>query len=161
VIHVNAETAEDIAALLRGERKLVDEKKQAELLTDKLLGKKSDTGIIITAPRRSGKTMQLLRFAEDKYTGGRYAIVSINHEVQRSIIRMHWELHQASNLLKKLTGKEAEGIDVNPPLMLTPDTIHLHRGSAKPIFVDEWNSLQEETQQAILKTGYFVAAVTS
>ena len=162
MIYIQAETAQDIAEILRLQRKDVNERINADEVASRLLGqKKASPGMVITAPRRSGKTTELLRFAEEKFSGSQYCVVSMNYEVQRQIIRKHWELFNAANVAKKLKGQATEGNEVNPPLMLTPDVLHLNRGRNSPMFCDEWNLFSEETQNAILETGLFVAAVTS
>ena len=103
--------------------------------------------VVITAPRQIGKTDSLLKYAENKNPDGQFCVVSPNAEIQRKIIHSHWMLRKP--------------LEVNPPLMLTPDNLELLRGHHKPVYVDEYNSLPEDAQKAILDSGLFVAAVTS
>lgn len=118
--------------------------------------------VVVSAPRQSGKTTELLRFAEDHHLNSQYCVVSMSYEVQRGIIARHRELFIAKNIADRmLTGKPVESVDVNPPLMLTPDALHLNKGRNLPMFVDEFYALAEDIQKAILDSGLFVAAVTS
>lgn len=144
MIYAHAQTTEDIARLLRS----------------------AQEPIIITAPRRSGKTTELLKFAEEKNPCGQFAIVCCNFERQKQIIRRHWEIFnridQADIVAKKLLGQPLGGIDINPPLMIVPGMFHLLRGHSRPIYIDELGEISnEDTMKNVLDTGMFVAAVTS
>lgn len=144
MIHARAETAQDIARLLRS----------------------AQEPITIVAPRRSGKTTELLKFAEEKNPNGQFAIVCHNYERQKIIIRRHWEIFnrvsQSDIVAKRLLGEPLGGVDVNPPLMISPGNFHLLRGHSKPIYVDELGEISnEDTMKYVLDTGRFRAAVTS
>jgi len=117
--------------------------------------------VVITAPRRSGKTTELLKYANEQHPFSAYCIVCLNQDIQRQIILRHRELFNAKNVAKRLNGFKIEETEVNPPLMLTPNNLKLLRGHHKPVYVDEYNSLPEDAQKAILDSGLFVAAVTS
>jgi hypothetical protein len=62
---------------------------------------------------------------------------------------------------KRLLGEPLGGIDINPPLVVTPDNLHLLRGRGLPVYVDEWRLHTEKHKDDILATGRFKAAVTS
>jgi hypothetical protein len=118
--------------------------------------------VVITAPRRSGKTTELLKYANEQHPFSAYCIVCLNQDIQRKIILRHRELFNAKNVAKRLNGFKIEETEVNPPLMLTPNNLELLRGGArKPVFVDEFKMLPEDAQKTILDSGLFVAAVTS
>jgi hypothetical protein len=151
MIHEHAETAADIARLLRA----------------------AQEPIVIAAPRQSGKTRELIKFAESKYSNSQFAVVCANHEIQRLIIKMHFNMISTKGLTKtevqtelvarRLLGDKSilrDG-EVNPPLMLTPGNVSNIRGRSLPIFCDEWNSLGVDVQEIIVNSGQFVAAVTS
>lgn len=171
MIYANASTAEDIAELLRlGDAEDVKQKIKAKIVADKLLGKKSQIkgegqGILINAPRQSGKTTELLKFAEQKNPNGQFAVVCLSAMQQDNVIRRHWMLFnridQSEIVAKRLLGEPLRGIDVNPPLVLTPQNLHFLRGRNMPIYVDEWSLLQFKDHANIVETGWFRAAVTS
>lgn len=117
--------------------------------------------VVITAPRRSGKTTELLLFAEGKNPHGQFIMVCMNREVQAYIISRHREIFESGNVAKRLTGSKIESTIVNPPLILTPENIKYMRGVRSPVFVDEFNMLTEGTQKEILDSGLFVAGVGS
>ena len=144
MIYANADTAQDIARLLRSAQEPIQ----------------------ITAPRRSGKTTELLKFAEKKNPLGQFSIVCANQERQEQIIRLHWKIFnrisQADIVAKRLLGEPLGGVDINPPLMICPGIFHLLRGHNNPIYVDELGSISnEDTMKFVLDTGRFVASVTS
>jgi hypothetical protein len=144
MIYATANTAEDIARLLRA----------------------AQEPITIVAPRRSGKTTELLKFAEEKNPNGQFAVVCHNHDRQKLIIRRHWEIFNrishADICAKRLLGEPMGGVDINPPLMISPGNFHLLRGHGRPIYVDELGEISnEDTMKFVLDTGRFVAAVTS
>ena len=56
--HATADNAEDIAKLLRSRGR-----------------------IVVTAPSRSGKTTELIRYAEERYPNGRFAIVAKDNNI--------------------------------------------------------------------------------
>lgn len=148
MICVNANTSEEIALALRGQGGEFDKLFRAKEVADRLLGKKKEkSAILVTSPRQSGKTIELLRFAEEKYPNGQYAIVSPNQRMQEQILTTRYLL---------LEWKESI-----IPLMLTPDNIMSMRGQVKPILCDEWSMLPEKTQDIVIQSGLFVAAVTS
>ena len=150
MIQVAAQTGQEIADLLRGTGEgEVFQRLYAAKCAEKLLGKKPDSRIVITAPRRSGKTTELLKYAEENHPNGQFIIVCLNHDVQQEIGRLYWEI----------MGKQSVG--PTPPLMLTPGNLASTRGQRNPIFVDEWDALPLETRNTILQTGLFRAAVTS
>lgn len=101
----------------------------------------------MTAPRQSGKTMELLKFAEEKYPNGQYAIVCPNQRMQEHIL-----------ITRYLLLEYRESII---PLMLTPGNVIYIRGQGKPVLCDDWNMLPEKTQDIVIESGLFVAAVTS
>lgn len=144
MICATAETAQDIARLLRS----------------------SQEPVVITAPRRIGKTTELLKFAEEKNPNGQFAVVCHNFERQKLIIRRHWEIFnrisQADIVAKRLLGEPLGGVDINPPLMVCAGSFKLLRGCDRPIYVDELGEISnEDTMKFVLETGRFVAAVTS
>lgn len=148
MIRVSANTAEEIAQSLRGQRREVSDAQRAAEVAAKLLGKKEKSkGMIIEAPHRSGKTVELLRYAEEKYPNGQYAIVCPSQRMQEHILTTRYSL---------LEWRESV-----IPLMLTPDNIMSMSGQIKPIFCDEWDLLPENTHKIIIDSGLFVAAVTS
>jgi len=168
VIYAKAETAQEIASLLR----MMDseEKIQAKIVADRLLGKSKkcddEKGIIINAPRRSGKTTELLKYAEEKNPYGQFAVVCSNFDRQQQIIKIHLEIFnkitQASKVADRLLGNPITGRAVNPPLMISPGSFYLLRGSCRPVYVDELGEISnEDTMKYVLDTGRFVAAVTS
>lgn len=155
---------------------------QADMVVRKLLGEKTgerayyenaDTSedirrflykqgrVVITAPRQSGKTTELLLFAEGKNPLGQFIVVCMNREVQAHIIYRHREIFESGNVAKRLTGSKIESTIVNPPLILTPENLRFIRGQGKPVFVDEFKMLTEDEQKEILDSGLFVAGVTS
>lgn len=145
MIYESAQTAQDIARLLRTQR---------------------DGPIQISAPRQSGKTTELLKYAEEKNPNGMFAVVCLNHEEQKRIIRRHFDIFnrtsQAEMVAARLLGKPTGGIDINPPLMITPSTLHLLRGHGRPIYVDELGAIpSDDIMEILLKTRLFVASVTS
>ncbi|CAN5951011.1 unnamed protein product [Sphagnum jensenii] len=95
--YVQAETQEDIARLLRTRGR-----------------------IVITAPPCSGKTTELIRYAEERYPNGRFAVVCKNLDVGKYIIRLHWCIYNGFKphevMTARLLGKELEGEDVNEPM---------------------------------------------
>ena len=140
--HAQAETAEGIANLLRSRGR-----------------------IIITAPPRSGKTTELIRYAEERFPNGRFAVVCANEDVGKYIIRLHWNIYNgisfANFCAKRLLGEKIKGEDVNEPTILTPNH-NLYSGNPSiPFFADEWNLLPQDTQRAIVKRRLFIAATTS
>ena len=144
MIYANADTAHDIARLLRSAREPIQ----------------------ITAPRQVGKTTELLKFAEEKNHFGQFAIVCRNFESQKYIIGLHWKIFnrisQADIVAKRLLGEPFGGVDINPPLMISPGNFHLLRGHSRPIYVDELGDISnEDTMKFVLDTGRFVASVTS
>jgi hypothetical protein len=143
MIYANAETGQDIARLLRSAKEPIQ----------------------ITAPRRCGKTTELLKFAEEKNPLGQFAIVCQNSERQRYIIGLHWKIFnrisQADIVTKRLLGEPMGGVDINPPLVVTSQNIYLLRGSCRPIYVDDWTEINSTAQADIVESRYFVAGVTS
>jgi hypothetical protein len=149
MISINANTAEEIALALRGQGGEFDKILRAKQVADRLLGKTKDTqGTVVTAPRQSGKTTELLRYAEEKYPNGQFTVVCLNRYVQSSICHIYRDLRGDPS--------------VSPPLMLTPDNLSSMSGRrVNPVFVDEWSLLPGNTIDKILNLGTFVAAVTS
>jgi len=140
--HATAETSEDIARILRSRGR-----------------------IIITAPPRSGKTTELIRYAEDRYPNGRFAVVAEENDHPR-IIKLHWlifnGISQVDVVAKKLLGQKLEGEDVVEPMMFTPESIMFRRFNAStPTFVDNWHLLSKEAQSTIIRRRLFIAAVSS
>lgn len=170
MIFANAKTAEEISQLLR----IMDSEEtiQARMVADRLLGKTTGTmyegykGILIRAPRRSGKTTELLKYAEDKNPWGQFVVVCHNLARQQDIIRVHWEvfnkIDQVARVAARLLGEPITGQDVNPPLLVSPGNFHLLHGHNKPIYVDELGEISNmDTMKMVLGTGRFIAAVTS
>jgi hypothetical protein len=164
MIYATANTAEDIARLLRSSQESRrdagwddEEKSTIKAITPE--------PICITAPRQSGKTTELLKFAEEKYRGGHFVMVCRDQEAQKWIIHRHWllfnRIDQSDIVAKRLLGEPLGGVGVTPPLMLNPSNLHLLRGQGKPVFVDEWNLIPEDAQRDILDSGRLIAAVTS
>jgi len=143
VYHREAKNAEEIARLLRSRGR-----------------------IVITAPPRSGKTTELLRYAEERYPNGRFAVACGKEEDDGRIIQLHWNVYNNISFVdivsKRLLGQEIEGEDVNPPTILAHSSL-LYRtvNQSTPIFVDEWGLLPENVQRAILKRRLFIAAVST
>jgi thymidine kinase len=141
VYYETAETAEDIARLLRSRGR-----------------------IVVTAPPRSGKTTELLKYAEERYPNGRFAVIIAKEEDQKRIIKLHWRLYNGIShvevVAKRLLGQELEGEDVMTPVVVTMKGIYVVSPSC-PIFVDEINLLPEPAQRAIFKRRLFIAATTS
>ena len=137
-----AETAEDIARLLRSRGR-----------------------IVITAPPRSGKTTELIRYAEERYPNGRFAVVA-KPEDHANIVKIHWLLFNGFTFVdvvaKRLLGQELEGEEVNEPTLLTPEQATFRTfNPSTPTFVDSWNTLSRNQQQAIIKRRLFIAATMS
>lgn len=143
MIHARAETAADIARLLRS----------------------AQEPITIVAPRQSGKTTELLKFAEEKNPSGQFAMVCRDQITQAGIIRRHWMLFnridQSDIVAKRLLGEPLGAVGVTPPLMITPSNLHLLRGQGRIIYVDEWESFTDKVKDEILGYGRFVAGVSS
>lgn len=168
MIYANAETAQDIASLLR--LKDSEENLVAKKVADRLLGKTTikgeGKGIIITAPRQSGKSTELLKYAEERNPFGNFAVVCLNQETQKYIVNLHWKLFNnigpSDIVAARLLGKPVKGDAVSPPLMVSPSTIHLLRGRGLPIYVDELGAISNDRMMdSLLATGLFMAAVTS
>jgi hypothetical protein len=139
--YATAENAEDIARLLRSRGR-----------------------IVVTAPPRSGKTTELIRYAEERYPNGRFAVVCARKEDHKYITRLHWNIWNGIShvevVAKRLLGQELEGEDVMTPVVVTMKGIYVVSPSC-PIFVDEINLLPEPAQRAIFKRRLFIAATTS
>ena len=146
MIYVSAQNSQEIAQYLRGEGE-VSEAIRAEKVADRLLGRKSKTGIVITAPRQSGKTTEMLRFAEEKYPNGKFAIICLNKYMIDSICHMYRDLKSDPNVM--------------PPLMLLPDNLRLVGNERRPLFCDELSLFSEQMREDILGYHNFEAAVTS
>lgn len=117
--------------------------------------------VVVTAPRQSGKTTELLIFAEQKDPWGQFIVVCLNQAMQTNIIQKHKEIFTAGNVAKRLTGGKVESTEVSPPLIITPTRMNLLRGMGRPIYVDEFRMFTDEMQKEILDSKFFVAAVTS
>ena len=136
--HATADNAEDIAKLLRSRGR-----------------------IVVQAPARCGKTTELVRYAEERYPNGRFAIVA-KEEHHPYIIKLHWQISNGISYVdvvtKRLLGQELEGEDVNAPVLLTPESAMYRTWNAStPVFVDQWFSLSSECQRLILKHRLFIA----
>ena len=144
--YMNADTGDEISKLLRGDP--TNPKVIAARVADRLLGiKPKSEQVIITAPRQSGKTTELLRFAEEKYPNGQFAIVCINRNSLLSICHIYRHLRRDPS--------------VSPPLMLLPDNLKLVGNESKPLFCDEIGLFTTELKESIIGYRKFVAAVTS
>jgi hypothetical protein len=142
IFHATAENAEDVARLLRTRGR-----------------------IVITAPPRCGKTTELIRYAEERFPNGRFAIVA-RPEDHPYIIKLHWRISNGIShvdvVAKRLLGQELEGEDCNPPSLLTPEaTTYCVFSPSTPVFCDCWFSLTEAQRRAIMKRRLFIAAVTT
>jgi hypothetical protein len=107
-----------------------------------------------------------LKYAEAQNPNGQFAVVCDNFEMQKLIIRRHWlifnRISQADVVAKRLLGEPLGGIDINPPLMISPGTLHLLYGQRRPIYIDELGAISNhDIMKKLLDTGMFVAAVTS
>lgn len=138
--HATADTAEEIARLLRSRGR-----------------------IVVTGPSRCGKTTELIRYAEERYHNGRFAVVS-QPEQHAYIIRLHWSLYNGISFseicAKRLLGEKLEGEDVLTPVLYDPNHLYFRHGNnSTPIFVDDWNLISEDARRIISKQQLFVGAV--
>lgn len=148
MIYINANTAEEIALALRGQGGEFDRILRAKEVADRLLGKKKEkSATLVTAPRQSGKTTELLRFAEEQYPNGQFAVVCLNQHI----------IHSICSIYRELRGDQS----VSPPLMLLPHNLKLVGNERRPLFCDELGLFTEEQQECITKYPHFMAAVTS
>jgi len=148
MIQVVAQTGKEIALSLRGRSHEFSVARQAKLVANKLLGIKEEaSSILVVAPRQSGKTTELLRFAEELYPNGQFAVICLNRYVISSVCHIYRDLRNDSN--------------VSPPLMLLPDSLKLVGNESKPLFCDELHLFSEKMQNDIVGYRKFVAAVTS
>jgi hypothetical protein len=148
MIYINANTAEEIALALRGQGGEYDKIFRAKEVADRLLGKKKEkSATLVTAPRQSGKTTELLRFAEEQYPNGQFAVITLNKYTQSN----------ACYIYRDIRGYP----EVNPPLMLIPDNFKLVQTQGKALFCDDFNLFSEKIRDEILAHRYLVAAVTS
>lgn len=120
---------------------------------------------VITAPPRSGKTTELIRYAEERFPNGRFAFV-VKEEDHPRIIRLHWLIYngfsQADVVAARLLGDKLKGEDVNPPQLIYPEMVWARTLNPNtPTFVDDWNTLTEEVKKEIIKRRLFISAVTS
>ncbi len=137
--HATAENAEEIARLLRSRGR-----------------------IVITDPPKSGKTTELIRYAEERYPNGRFAVVAQEKD-HLFIIKLHWLIHNeltwADLVTKRLLGEKLEGEDVVEPMMFTPESVMVQTFNAStPTFVDDWHLLSEHARAIICKRRLFIAA---
>jgi hypothetical protein len=120
--------------------------------------------MIITAPPKSGKTTELLRYAESRYPNGRFAVVCARKEDRSRIIQTHWNVYNGISFVdvvtKRLLGEELDGDDVNEPTILVPPNLYFPNDFI-PVFADDWELLPKAAQKAILRRRLFIAAVTS
>lgn len=146
IYYETAQNAEEIARLLRSRGR-----------------------IVITAPPRSGKTTELLRYAEERYPNGRFAIVLANPDKDKYTIKLHWciynEISFSDVVAKRLLGEELDGEDINSPMILIPNMLSPANfgkmiNPHTPIFVDDWHLLSEEAQSTLCKRKLFIAAVS-
>ena len=146
IYYEQAETAEDIHRLLRSRGR-----------------------IVITAPPRSGKTTELLRYAEQRYPNGRFAFVCGNPGKDSYVIKLHWciynEISFSEVVAKRLLGEELEGEDINPPLILIPNMLSPANfgkmiNPHTPIFCDDYHLLSEQAQSTLCRRKLFIAAVS-
>ena len=141
MIHrATAENAEQVARLLRTRGRL-----------------------IITAPPRSGRTTELLKYAEERFPDGRFVVVA-PEESHAHIIHIHWReangIGHVQEVAAALRGEKLQGESVNPPRLIYPEMVWSRViANTTPVFVDGWNSLTEEVKKEILKHRFFVAAI--
>ncbi len=153
MIHVNANTAEEIGMMLRGEGEEYNRHFKAHQMAWALLGKDVDKSILITAPRRSGKTTELLKFAKERHPHGEFIIICPNMQMKQMIIQMYHEMFDKVG---------SRFIYRNLPVIVYLSVINEVRGYNYPIYIDDWNSIGE--LEDISRAGLwnnFVAAVTS
>jgi hypothetical protein len=122
--------------------------------------------IVITAPSKSGKTTELIDYAESRYPNGRFSVICPSEAHKEKLIYIHWlvsnHLTFVDVVVKRLLGEKLEGEDVNEPTILIPPLPPKFCPSPfTPIFVDDWNLLPTAARRAILKRKLFIAAVTS
>lgn len=120
---------------------------------------------IISAPPRSGKTTELLRYAEEKYPNGRFVVVA--HEDRHAYItELHRRIYSgfsiADVVAARLMGDKLKYEEVNPPRLINPISVWSPTfGESTPFFVDRWNVLTEDAKKEIIKRRLFIAAVGS
>jgi len=120
---------------------------------------------IITGPARCGKTTELLRYAEDRYPNGRFAVVA-QEERHAYITELHKRIHNGFSLADvvaaRLLGEKLKYEDVPAPYFINPISVWSPTfGQSTPVFVDRWNTLTEAQQKEIIKRRLFIAAIAS
>lgn len=120
---------------------------------------------IITAPARCGKTTELLRYAEERYPNGRFAIVA-QEDRHAYITELHRRIHngftQANVVAARLLGEKLKYEDVNQPYFIHPISVWSPTfGVSTPVFVDRWDTLTLEQQREIIKRRLFIAATAT
>lgn len=120
---------------------------------------------IITAPSRSGKTTELIRYAEERYPNGRFAIVA-QEDRHAYITELHRQIYNgvtfANVVAARLLGEKLKYENVNPPYFIHPISVWSPTfGESTPVFVDRWSTLTLEQQKEIIRRRLFIAAVTS
>lgn len=120
---------------------------------------------IITAPARCGKTTELLRYAEERYPNGRFAIVA-QEDRYAYITELHKRVYNGFNIADlvaaRLLGEKLEYEGVPAPQFIHPISVWSPTyGQSTPVFVDRWNTLTQEQQREIIKRRLFIAAIAS
>lgn len=120
---------------------------------------------IISAPPRSGKTTELLRYAEGRYPNGRFAIVA-QEDRHAYITELHRRIYngftQADVIAARLLGTKLKYEEVNPPYFVHPNSVWARTfGVSTPVFVDRWDVLTEDAKKEIIRRRLFIAATTS
>lgn len=120
--------------------------------------------IVITGPARCGKTTELIRYAEERYPDGRFAVLCKNKEDYDRIIALHWQVANGYTFVdliaKRLMGEKVlGGKAVNEPKLLSPPQNIYLPNQFIPLFCDDWFSLPSSAHRAILRHKLFIAAV--
>ena len=118
---------------------------------------------IITAPPRCGKTTELIKYAEERYPNGRFAVVTPTRADHPYIMKLHWRISNGISFVdvvaKRLLGEKLEGEEVNEPTLLSADNLYIPPDQGLPIFADQWNLFPNSAHRAIMRRILFIAAV--
>jgi hypothetical protein len=104
-----------------------------------------------------------MRYAEERYPNGRFAVVTPTKADHANIIRLHWlisnEISYVDVVAKRLLGEKLEGEEVNKPKLLSAENLYIPSDQGLPIFCDDWNLFPNSAHRAIMKRILFIAAV--
>lgn len=119
--------------------------------------------VVITGPARCGKTTELIRYAEERFPNGRFAIVA-QEDRHAYIIELHRRIYngisQATVVAARLLGEKLKFEEVNAPYLIRPGAVWARTfGVSTPVFVDRWNVLTEDAKREIMKRRLFIAAI--